>query len=492
MTQTRLEAHAVRDGMWRSLRDTVTVSDPSPSLGLLISSVELEMWKDRKDNGPFAVAGDFSTNSPGHWAEMNARMSLDFTAQRWSGPTVTSSSDGRILHLNDGAGYDNDPPSGVRQMASDMMSAAYAAIVTENTAVAESIVAEIAWQASQTQLNYANRTLWPYDYYHDLNPLFIHALWVLDYVVAYDVCKTMGVGTGTQQADIEKWFLDLADLCEQILQNNLGKRFPNRRSDSYAARDQLVDNEAFVAMRTADGNAVWYPRILLFYNNRRHDQATLCGMVGALTGNQFYIDEFKRYTREWVMFGNSVSSGSRYHWGDVDRGSTNAPQLGLSYGINSTSRMLNAIDAIARQGDTDIYDFQSSEGSALANIGTDHFKTTEQCLNNFMGWFARTWPAYYTGGGSWTSPPSTSIVGDPYHRVQSRYQSTGRELVADAGFLLAANYYGRPDWQDIVLRSGTPTGFTNPPQQAGAIVGWAADRRQRFLRSLDANPHGGT
>ena len=58
--------------------------------------------------------------------------------------------------------------------------------------------------------------------------------------------------------------------------------------------------------------------------------------------------------------------------------------------------------------------------------------------------------------------------------------------------LLPANYYNRTDWQDAILRQGTPTGFTNPPQNVGTISGWRSDWRHRFLRSIDTNPYGGS
>ena len=59
----------------------------------------------------------------------------------------------------------------------------------------------------------------------------------------------------------------------------------------------------------------------------------------------------------------------------------------------------------------------------------------------------------------------------------------------DANFLYAANYYNRSDWQDIILRVGMPSGFTSLVQGVGNLSGWRADWRNRFLRSLDANPY---
>jgi hypothetical protein len=448
------------------------------NLALLATSEELAMWQHRSVNGPFRVAGDFSSNSPGHWNEMNACMSLNFSSARWSGPT---SLDGNGAVAS--GGLTNDPPSSIKTMAHDMMSAAYAALITGNNAVAQAITAEIEYQATRTNLNYGNRTLWPFDYYSDINPLFMHAVWVKDYVLAYDITRSMGYSSSI----VEQWFLDLAELCENTAHNDLLNWFPDRKSNSYVNRNSAVNNDLWYPHRLADTTVIPLPFIVVIYNNRRTNMAGLYGLVGALLDNTYYIAEFKRYMREWVMFGNRL--GMYGSLGDAHRGTNVFPQLGLSYATHALESCMPAMEGLARNGDTELYEFSSSEGSTQPTWGTNHFKTMEDCINSQLKWTAQTWPLQYTGDGGSTSAPSSGVSGNSYHLISSYNTYLSREMVGDAHFLYAANYYNRSDWVNIIMRVGTPTTFTATPHGVGNISGWRADWRNRFLRSLDANPY---
>ncbi len=459
------------------------VEESSPAgaaFASLLSEDELAMQRNRRINGPFRVSGDFSANSPGHWNEMASAMSRDFSSARWSGPTRFGG-DGRVLHLNDGGGYSNDPPWQVRQMAHDMMSAAYAAAITNNHAVAAAITREIEWQATRPNLDYSNRTRWPFNYYNDLNPLFMHAVWVKDYVLAYDVTRAMGHSSPI----VERWFLDLAELQEQALHANLRSVFPNRKSDSYANRASWVNQQAGQTARFANGTPVApKPRIMGWYNNRRSQQAGFYGLVGVVLDNTYYKEEFKRYAREWVMFGHRVTESDGF-FGDHMRGNDRFPQLGFSYALHALESLVPAMDGLARQGDTSLYEFSSSEGAATGTGGTNHYKTMEGVLGTYIRWIEGSNPAQYTGSGLLP----VSAAGDPHYRIQSRSTQTNREIVNDAMLLLPANYYNRTDWHDAIMRVGTPSGFTATPNVVGSISGWRTDWRHRFLRSLDTNPY---
>ena len=461
----------------------------SENLALLVSSDELAMWQDRSVNGPFRVAGDFSPNSPGHWSEMSSAMGLDFAAARWSGPTLLNDDSDPDNHppgaVRRGQLSENMPPGPVRRMAHDMMSAAYAAMVTDNTSVAQAITNEIAYQATRPRLDFSNRTLWPTGYYNDINPLFMMAVWIKDYVLAYAVTKAMGFPSAT----VEKWFVDLAWLNEWYVHANMAARWPDRKSDSYVNRSSEVDTDmSWGSHRLADGTIIYFPLRMAMLSNRRNNQAGLFGLVGALLDDSYYIGEFKRYMREFVMFGCRL--GPYGGFGDNNRGLNTFPQLGFSYALHGLESCLPAMDALARKGDTDLYQFSSSEGIDHPTWGTKYLKTMEECLDMHLKFISRDWPAQYTGSGN---PPPTSVAGDPLYRVHSRNTVTNREIVNDANFLYAANYYNRSDWVDIIMRQGTPTGFTSTVQGVGALgAGWRTDWRNRFLRSLDANPYGGS
>jgi hypothetical protein len=481
-----------RGTTWLSLRNGAVIDPrggpvdpggpPSGAFSTWLSLDELAMQQARRVSGPFRISGDFSTNSPGHWTEMNSAMGLSpFQSARWQGPTSLTSSGAVAV-----GGLTNDPPGNIRAMAHDMMSAAYAAANVGNTAVAQAIVAEIQYQATRTNLNYGNRTLWPFNYYNDINPMFMHCVWVKDYMLAYDVCRGMGYTSST----VEQWFLNLAELAEDAVRRNMSGFFPNRSTNSYVSRSSFVDTDVnYGYSRRSDGSIIYYPRILRVMNNRRSNQAGLFGMAGVMFNNTYYKNEFKRYMREWLMFGHRTTTLDGAN-GEPDRGSDSFPQRGINYSFHSLETLAHGMDGLARQGDTSVYDFSSSDGSKHPTWGTAHFKTMEDVLGNHIKWITNSFPAQYTGSGD---PPPTSIVGDPKFRIQTRgYDgTTNREICNDGHLLLAANYYNRPDWQAAILRQGTPTGFTSIPQGSGSIGGWRADWRQRFLRDISTNPYGG-
>ena len=443
------------------------------------SSDEIAMWQSRISNGPFRVRGDFSTNSPPEWSEMQAAMGADFSAGRWDGPTILTSS-GAVAHLNNGGGQNNDPPESVRVTANDMMSAAYAAITTGNGSVAQAIRAEIEWQATRSNLDFGNRTLYPYDYYNDLNPLFRMAAWIQDYILAYDITRAMGYPSAT----IEGWFFDLGDLLENSLHNGLNGIWPNRKSNVWTVSTSHWSHEFYTGARLSNGSTVTYRRGMWVYNNRRNQMAGPMGLIGVLLDNQFFKDEFNRFAKEFLMFGHRKTASDGF-WGDVNRPSTSNPQLGISYGFRGLNAMVFGMDAMARLGDNTAYEYSSSHGYVTDSnaVGTNQFKTMEDVLDGYIKWIAGTWPAHYVPGSC------SSCVGNSSYLIRSRSTNTNQELCHESALMLAANYYNRSDWQNVLLRVGTPSGFTTNPHTVGGLGGWRSGFRQRGLRDISTNPY---
>ena len=447
---------------------------PGDLLGLLVTEAEVAMWRDRAKNGPYRVTGDVSNNSPGHWAEMVNSSTLNFTSWRWSGPTNLTG--GRV---NKDASTSNDPPGTVKSGAISLLDAAVVAVVNDNTTLAQAVIDEIAWYPTQTNLNFGSRTLYPFDYYNDINPLFMMAQWVLYLVQAYDIAMVLGTGSAT----VEGWFDDLGELCDDSLRNSLGSVFPNRADDSYSSRSSFVDTGLNGSTRLANGSIVYHSTISKFYNNRRTEMAGYLGLSGLLTGRTTHVSWAKRYAREWMMFGNRTTVET---FGDHNRGTSGYPQKGYEYDIKSLARILPFMEALARQGDTSLYDFTSSEGSAHPTWGSDHAKTMREVLTQRIGWVNGTITAQYTSDGD---PPPSSIAGDAYYRIKSR-RSGQNEIVQDGWLLAPASYYNEPGWVNVIGRIGTPSGFTSTPNNDGPVGGWRLDTRSRFMRSLDANPYG--
>jgi hypothetical protein len=462
--------------IFTSIEDPPPPPPPPGNLALLVTAAEVEMWRDRAKNGPYRVTGDVRANSPGHWTEMVQSSTLTFSSWRWSGPTNTDSA-GRLVKGT----LTNDPPGSTKTGAMSMFDAAVVAVVNNNTSLAQSVIDEIAWYAGQSDLDFTNRTRYPLGWFNDLNPLFNLSSWVLTLAQAYDVATVLA----TKNSTVEGWFNELAVLCDDALRT-LDNVFPNRKDDSYTSRQSWVNTGIQASTRLGSGSIVYHLDISRYYNNRRTDMAGFLGFSGLLNGNATHISWANRYMREWVMFANRTTVGQET-CGDHNRGSDSFPQLGFAYDVTSFGRFAPFMEASARAGDTSLYNFSSSEGAAVPTWGSNHQKSMKQVLAQRIGWVAGTLTPQYTGSGA---PPGTFVAGDESYRIRSR-RTNGNEIGQDACLLYAASYYKEPGWFEVVNRQGTPSGFTASPNNEGSVGGWRVDRRNRFLRSLDANPHGG-
>lgn len=431
------------------------------------------MWTTRSTSGPFKTDGDDSTNSPGHWDEMVNAMSTSWSANRWSGPTLL---DGlRVKSNRDaGVGTGNDPPSSVRQTACRMRDAAYVSLVQGNTTVPPAIVAEIEAQSNVATLDFGDRDRYPYEQFFDQNPLFVYAVWLMDYMVAYDICKALGYTSSR----VEQWFQDLADLGTNENDASLVKVFKGRASNDYSTSNSDVTNDtADAEWRDDSGNLIYGPVILKYYNNRRSALAGQAAFAAAMFGLTSIADSCYYYYREWCMFGHRVSDGVHGDWNRSDGSQT--------YSMNTLQNLLVGAEALARSGDTRIYDWQSSVGSPGTWGTAETDKSFEDVCNSYVKWInapaSGGYPDTY-----WSTSSSTSAT-----RHDTRRDDTGREIITDGALLLPAGYFGRTDWETAVRRgTGSRYQFTSSPHgyNNGDVETWSPDRRTRFAFSVASSP----
>ena len=427
------------------------------------------MWQDRAQNGPFRVAGDFSTNSPGHWTEIAAAAAADWASGRWDGPPNLDG-DGAVAATVSG----NDAPNEAFRTTSDIYAGAIFAVTMNRSDIANKVMTELVWHAGRSRLNFANQTTWPRDgRYNDNAVLFnTSGLWMADLMMAYELVRTV-IGPNST---VINWMEQFGLLVAANLNVSLQNQFPNRLQHSWTSRASWINQDVRSPYVTAAGVAMPQPRINQWYNNRRIYQGGAIAIAAAMTGNPTLRNHATVFAKEWVMFGNRYDGLNGYA-GDANRGSDTFPQRGLAYEFQSLNAILVGVDMLARSGDTEIYDFSSSEGAATPEGGSNHYKSFEDVLDSKIKWVAQTWPAAYRG--------RAGVADD---RIISRNTRTGNEIVSEGYILSAAAYFGRTDWHDAIMRLGTPTQFTSNVTPSGPVSGWRVDGRYRFLRSFDASP----
>lgn len=471
-----------RDGTFRS----VDLGLSPQWVSLLATTSELDTWNSRRVTGPFANAGDFDNGNsgdapnPGEWSDIVFQSGQDWASSRWGGPT--SITDGRV---NVG-GTTNDPPGASLTAARQMAGASFKALMDDRIkpgsgdALATAIISEIDAQRQEPNLDFGSRTQYPYDYYNDVNPLFVMCWWLNPLVVAYSNAKAL-VGGNTA---VEQWFEDLAYLAEDAIHGdgtNMSSRFPERKNDDYiTGRASSIDVNTDVWGQLADGSDMLYMTNQRYMNNRRMAQSGLVGLVGALRNDSFLIGEFERFMREWVGFGINLSTGS---YGDADRDSTSGPtlpQLGQWYTMSGLHELLLTADALARLGNTTSIEQLVNIGSTHETYGTfSADKTLRACVNTLVGWINETNPTqvYTPSGGGYQ--------GNSAHR-RTTVNPGGNMYYWDATVLRMAAFAHHKGWaeasvwRDAVRRVGTPEGY-GPQQGLGGVTALAKGFYTRFL-----------
>ena len=198
-------------------------------LGLHVTQEELNIWKQRAQNGPYKSTGDVRTNSPGDWTRIvNNKNSFlsNPSAQRWAGQTVNSCAQPWAPEPGQGTGY-------------LIVDAGFYYLVADTAADRESVrVAvrnELLAQTATAGTDFSNRTRWcqnsPYGPVTDEGTTISN--WLTRLLFAYDYIRPSL--TATERSTIDTWFLNAGTYLAQIMDRWLtSSKFPGRNSDNYS------------------------------------------------------------------------------------------------------------------------------------------------------------------------------------------------------------------------------------------------------------------
>lgn len=199
--------------------------------------------------------------------------------------------------------------------------------------------------------DFSDTSRWCPDLVNDNHPFFMTGEWLSKLFIAYGY-----VDQWTKHRDkmiLDQWFRDAGDMFITPLVNSFDSRFADRQNGDYTP---IVDNAS--TKTPFYGSSVEVGHYGRIYNNRYGDIWQFLALVGIEQDIPYYKEQAKQWVKEYLMFGvyadNFVSEF--YRW------EKNNPDKGLAYAYSVLGFVWNIAEAFARIGDTELYEFETSDG----------------------------------------------------------------------------------------------------------------------------------
>jgi hypothetical protein len=465
-----LEAFHVEGDHLRSFRTGRDITPLTGRLGLHVTDGELAVWRQRAVSGPFRVAGDHSTNSPGDWTRIVGQAADHVTnlAVGYYAPTST-------------------PPLGTsfasyQKYGRWVRSAAFLNLVRhpaeDTSAYRNAVKTRLLTQASL--VDFSNRGIWPLRFYIEQNPSFEIAEWLLNHLHAYDYLRAYELEVGNtlftkaERATLLLWFYNGADYWHNDPYRSWNSLWGIARWDTpptYATLDFNHGTGPTVYLH--DGAQTYsQPSFSRHYNNRRAQLVRFPAAAGVLLARegfsppsgadpgrsvQFLRDQGRLFVEEYVKFSHSPAPS---WWGDGNRWTEPNPHLGWAYAGAVIGALVQIADTEARVGNPAIYGFSTTYGQAGSQTATP--KSLRTVIEDYQS-YVREERALFG---------SNVLTNDTfYYRITTR-AGVNRPRVRDACVAQATRWYDDPLMAATALRqvAGSPS-WPADPEDAWAWEG---------------------
>ncbi|MGZ0706949.1 hypothetical protein ACWPKO_01260 [Coraliomargarita sp. W4R53] len=314
--------------------------------GLLWSDADLAAWQERAVLGPYVKAGDaFDSKIPGEWERIEGE-----AAAFRSNPSADRKS---TVLIDTGA----TGGEGIVQNHIGMLGAAFYALVKDDAVLKRLVVDELVWHANQSGLQIS-----PTTYLKTDNGNWWQAGWFARIVVAADFVKDEF--TPSERIAFEAWVGNWANAYESSVDYELSRwLFTNRKDRNYSSGGPYMTTPSYdtYAYMDANGNKKnLIDRSHKHYNNRKAGVMQFVGLFAVFSQDDLLIDRSKLYFEEWLKF-NVFADGSS---GEYERNDDNGRniQQGFLYNARNIEAYVTTADALARHGDTSLYDLSTREG----------------------------------------------------------------------------------------------------------------------------------
>lgn len=417
--------------------------DSDRGWGLHCTDEELAVWRRRAVHGPFRVANDHSTHTPGDWEriEDNARTFLgDPELHGWDGP--------------DGDGCVSPAAEAPTEVgASALRDAAFRALVVGDRSAARTVADALLRHARRDALDFDDAERWCAGRLHDLNPGFEIANWLTKLLYGYDYVGPRGF-TDREVAELDDWFAAAARFFAAELDSDLDPLFADRAAGRLS--DELRE-EPYCGRSLYVGGPVSC-RIHRSYNNRRASMARFVGLVGIHQQDAELQRTAARFVEELVTY-SIFPDGSM---GEFERWDDRLPDLGWAYATQTLAAAVTVADAFARAGDPSLYEFETSEGAYGTEGGPRSLLGAVRAIGGYVdGTYDR-----YAGEEDGAGDPSRLIDGS----------HDGWQSLHDISLAPVLRYAADPYLQAMVLRTGRGMPpYPEEPAPIGRHPVWTGD-----------------
>ena len=314
-------------------------------LGLHVTKEELEIWRQRAQNGPYKTQGDVSKNSPGAWERiLNKANSFRSkpSQERWKGQVQATP----ITNDNDS----NIPPA--RNLGEKLRDAAFVYLITGETSYRDAVRNELLAQAQEPGTNWKDKKRWdPNVLTTTGRPTLDLVMWLNKLLFGYDYIRS-----SLKQSDretLDTWFLAAGLFFETQPAWVARVRFPNRDKDDYSTPPKL-GKQARVVFH--GGPTVYFHHGA--WGNQQAAGTRFSTLVGIMLDNEFLKKSGKRWVKEAIKYAVFPEGAI----GDFKRWKDDHPCLGWAYSGAVLGSIVTIADHFARDGDLELYEYETTEG----------------------------------------------------------------------------------------------------------------------------------
>lgn len=190
---------------------------------------------------------------------------------------------------------------------------------------------------------------------------FTAAEWFVRLLFAYDYIKD-GLN-GSEKQKLNQYFRNVGKFYANNINHYHEMLFPNRLKEDYSKRGRDAATGAMSNQYThinKDGSKGNRLSILsAWYNNRKASMMRAVGLIGVFLDDPDLIKHAKLFIKEMIMF-SVYPDGTM---GEYNRnGNYGNPQAGMIYSGINIQMSVEVADVLARKGDFELYEYETSEG----------------------------------------------------------------------------------------------------------------------------------
>jgi hypothetical protein len=240
--------------------------------------------------------------------------------------------------------------------------AAFMYMLNGDATIGAAVKKQLQKQFRDPGVDFSNRTRWTTQV-NDLSPGFMIAQWLQ--CLLYSYVYATGLFNEDERIEAKRWFYNAG----KYFVDNTVPRLDGLYSDK---ENWILKNENLSTEIMYDGS----PKVsnnALWYNNRRSVMLTFASLAGILTGDRELIDSGINFVKEW-LFVATYPDGTTAEF--ERHGGSTTPYLGWAYASYNVHNAIMIADALARGGDSSLFGYHSSKGSAGTQGGDKSILTT--------------------------------------------------------------------------------------------------------------------